>query len=157
MTLDDLTVNFRHVDRRALLADWRWLIGTQKLPILLTAGGDAFLQDTEDDSIHFLDVGAGDLRQVAQTPEQFNGLLADRDFVVNHFAVEMISDLKRNGRTLEQGKIFSFKKPPVLGGDYVLANIEPTDIEVHFSLNGQIHEKASKLPPGTKVKGVTIK
>ena len=30
MTLDDLSVNFDHVDQGLLLSDWHWLIGKDK-------------------------------------------------------------------------------------------------------------------------------
>ena len=36
ITIEDLTVNFEHVDRAALLADWEWLIGPNRLPILIS-------------------------------------------------------------------------------------------------------------------------
>jgi hypothetical protein len=157
MTLDDLTVNFRHLDRIELLSDWRWLIGTTKLPILVTAAGDVFVQDTEDDSVHFLDIAAGELKPVATSPDEFRRLLEDRDFVMVHFSVELIADLRQQGRTLAQGQLYSFKKAPPLGGQYVLDNFEPTSIEVHFSLLGQIHEQVRKLPPGTKIKGLQLK
>jgi hypothetical protein len=156
ITLDDLTVNFRHLDRNALLADWRWLIGTEKVPILLTAIGDAFVQDT-DGSIHLLDVAAGELKAVAETMDAFHALLSDKQFVSDYFAVEMIHDLKVQGRTLEPGQVFSFKIPPVLGGKYLLWNVEPADIEVHYSLAGQLHQKVSNLEPGTLIGKVTIR
>ena len=157
MTLDDLTVNFRHLDRANLLSDWRWLTGQAKLPIMLTAAGDAFLQDAGDGSVHFLDVTAGQLVLAADSLEAFNALLKDRAFVMDRFSVELIADLRQQGHTLSAGQIFSFKTPPVLGGTYALDNFEPTDIEVHFTVLGQIHEQVSKLPPGTAVKGVHIK
>jgi len=157
MTLDDLTVNFSHLDRQALLADWIWLVGESKLPILLTASGDAFVQNVKDGSVHVLDVAAGSLSEIASSIAEFQSLLSNKEFVLDYFAVEMVSDLFQSGQVLEAGQIFSFKKPPVLGGEYILSNIEATDIEVHFSLAGQIHKKVSKLPPGTKIGSITIK
>jgi hypothetical protein len=156
MTLDDLTVNFSHLDRKAILADWKWLIGKAKLPILLTAGGDAFLQHVNDGSVHLLDVAAGTVSQIASSVAEFQSLLSDREFVYNHLSVAMVADLLQSGRKLSHGQIFSFKIPPVLGGEYVLSNVEVSDIEVHFSLAGQVHEKVSKLAPGTQIKGVSI-
>src|SRR5262245_22710077 len=128
MTLDDLTVNFRHLDRAEVLSDWRWLIGT-KLPILITAAGDAFVQDVEDDSVHFLDIASGELKRIADSPDEFRPLLEDREFVMGHFSVQLIADLRQQGRTLAPGQLYSFKKPPVLGGQYTLDNFEPASIE----------------------------
>ena len=156
ITLNDLTVNFQHLDRDSLLEDWRWLIGPNKSPVLLAAIGDAFVQDAEDNSIHLLSVATGKLQQVAADPEEFRSLLGQKEFVVNHLAVQAIGEMIRTGVTLGPGQIYSFKQPPALGGAYALENLEPTDIEVHFSLSGQIFEQISKLPPEAQITSVTI-
>ena len=156
MTLDDLTVDFRHLDRRSLLKEWEWLIGSTKLPILLTASGDAFVQDIEDGSVYVLDTGDGSIHQVANSVENFQSLLGKSDFVANYFAVQMVGDLLAVGQHLSPGQIYSYKQPLVLGGECVLDNIERTDIAVHFSIAGQIHRQVSGLPVGTHVAGASI-
>src|SRR5207249_1066199 len=128
----------------SLLEDWNWLIG-RKLPILIAAAGDAFVQDPDDGSVHLLDVAAGRLSLVARDIEEFQSLLADRDFVMSHPTVEMVVALRERGMTLGPGHIYSYKKSPVLGGEIALDNVEMTDIAVHFSIAGQIHEQVSKL------------
>jgi hypothetical protein len=156
ITLNELTVNFDHLERERLLEDWRWLLGPAKQPVLLTAAGDAFVQDEMDGSILLLDVAAGELLRVADDLEGFQALLADREFVTNHFAVEMVAGLRDAGVTLGRGEIYSFRHPPVLGGEYTLENVEPTDIEVHFSLAGQIHRQVRDLPPGAVIRKINI-
>ena len=84
MTINDLTVNISHLERGTLLADWHWLIGTNKLPVLATLAGDAFVQDSTDGSIHFLDTVEGTCSQVAEDGATFQQLLSDRDFVIRH-------------------------------------------------------------------------
>ncbi|MBX9717290.1 MAG: DUF1851 domain-containing protein [Microbacteriaceae bacterium] len=156
MTLDDLAVNFKHINREALLEDWEWLIGKQKLPILLAAAGDAFLQDTEDGTIHMLDVAAGKCGAVAASASEFQSLLSDREFVGEYLSVQVVGDLRMKGLILKPGQIYSFVKPPLLGGQYSLDNIEASDIEVHFSINGQIARQVSALPVGTPINNITI-
>jgi Domain of unknown function (DUF1851) len=141
ITIDDLTVNFAHLDRDTLLEDWHWLIGPAKLPVLLTAIGDAFVQDTGTGAVSMLDTAAGELVPVAADADAFRALLGDREFVMGHFAVNAVMDLRAGGLELGEGQIYSWKVPPVLGGEYAFANAEATDISVHFSLTGQIHEK----------------
>ena len=68
-------------------------------------------------------------------------LLADKEFVVEHFAVQMVGDLMQSGKTLSNNQIYSLTKPWLLGGEYKIENIEPTDIDVHFSLTGQIAQQ----------------
>lgn len=154
--MNDLTVNFSHLDRDTLLKDWQWLIGLSKLPILLTAAGDAFVQDADDGTVYFLDVGRGEIHAVAGSDEELRSLLASKDFVVNYLAVQMVGAMMQAGRRLEPGQIYRFKVPPVLGGQYDLNNVEATEIAVHFSLAGQLHEKVRNLPPGTPIDRFTI-
>jgi hypothetical protein len=156
ITLNELTVNFDHLERERVLEDWCWLLGQVTQPILLTAAGDAFVQDVRDGSIHLLDVAAGELLRVADGMTGFRALLADREFVLNHFAVERVVNLRDAGVILGPGEIYSFRHPPVLGGEYTLENVEPADIEVHFSLAGQIHQQVRDLPPGTVVEKISI-
>jgi len=156
ITIDDLTVNFKHLNASTLLADWEWLIGTKKLPILLSSIGNAFVQDVEDGSIHVLDVGSGELRFIAEDSNAFRDLLTDREFVADEFVVQIIGDFLTDGPKLLPGQIYSFKHPPVLGGDYDSENLEPIDIQVHFSVLGQIHHQVHDLPPGTPITEIRI-
>jgi len=156
MTLDDLTVNFKHLNRETILEDWEWLIGKSKQPILLAASGNAFLQDTEDGTVHILDVAANQVGLVAESIDEFKNLLSDRDFVGKYLNVQLVGELRLNGIILKLGQIYSFIKPPVLGGQYHLDNIEVTDIEVHFSLNGQIGRQIKDLTPGTPIKSIAL-
>ena len=156
MTLNDLTVNFEHVDSNHLLSDWEWLIGKTKLPILLLASGDAFVQDVNDQAVYFLDVGFGSIEKVSDSINEFQSLLTKKDFVVDHFGVNMVGDLIQNDVVLKKGQIYSLDVPLSLGGEYELKNISPTDIEVHFSVAGQIHRQLKDLPEGTVIKEFKI-
>ena len=71
LTLNDLTVSFAHLPRERLLQEWVWLIGARRLPILITALGDAFLQDVDDGSVHLLSAGPGTLGKVADDVATF--------------------------------------------------------------------------------------
>jgi len=157
MTLDDLTVNFSHLKAKTILEDWYWFIGKNKLPILLTASGDAFVQDKKNLAIHFLDVSGGDFYQVAETIEEFNSLLGSKEFVTKYFSVQMVGELLQLGRKLEKGKVFSFKILPMLGGKYELSNVEETNIPVHYSVSGQIYQQCHDLPDGAPIGNITLK
>lgn len=156
ITMDDLTVNFAHLDREALLNDWRWLIGPTKQPILLAAIGDAYLQDAEDGSVHLLDVGGGGVEQIAASVDLFREMLADSEFVNDSFVPQVIVQLRNAGKTLAPGQIYSYEHPPVLGGGYDVSNLVPTDIAVHFGVLGQIHEQVRDLPEGASIDSIRI-
>jgi hypothetical protein len=55
---------------------------------------------------------------------------------------------------LAQGQLYSYRVPPALGGEYSADNLEPTDISVHFSILGQINQRARNLPEVTEISGV---
>jgi len=155
MTLDDLTVNFRHLDRESVLSDWRWLVPMQKHAILVTLTGNLFVQDELTGGIDFLDVGAGRLSPVATSMEEFQSLLSDREFVLRAFEVRLVAELLKSGRPSE-GRLFGFKRLPRMGGTYDPSNFEETDLQVHFSLCGQLHQQLASLPPGTPVGEVNV-
>jgi hypothetical protein len=156
MTLNDLTVNFQYLNRGTILEEWEWLIGKRKLPILIAASGDAFVQDTEDGTVHILDVAANQVNQVAKSFDEFKVMLSDRDFIVKYLNVQLVGDMRVKGLTLKPRQIYSFIKPPVLGGQFALENIEVTNIDVHFSITGQIGRQVKDIPPGTPIKNITI-
>ena len=69
ITVQDLTVKALHtVHRAALLSDWGWMIGPSRLPILVSAIGDAFVQDTDDGTVHQLDTAFAELEPVGAPP-----------------------------------------------------------------------------------------
>ncbi|WP_377115200.1 T6SS immunity protein Tdi1 domain-containing protein [Pseudoalteromonas sp. M58] len=144
MTLNDLTVNFSHLNRDSLLSDWEWLLEGKFLPILMSASGDAFVQHFENGEVWWLDTGGAEFSKVAESPEQFNELLSDKEFVVECFAIQMVGDLIQSGKVLSNGQIYSLIQPWLLGGEYKISNINPTDIEVHFSLSGQIAKQVGR-------------
>lgn len=156
MTLDDLTVNFSHLNREKLLSDWEWLIGKTKLPVLLTACGNAFVQDTDDSSVHFLDTSSARLSTVAENAAEFRQLLHDREFVETYLSVRMISDLTESGLRLNKGEIYSFKIPLALGGKGELSNVETSDIEVYFSIAGQLQHQYKDLADGTPIREIKL-
>ncbi len=156
MTINDLTVNISHLDRDTLLDEWHWLIGNTKLPVMATLAGDIFVQDSTDGSVHFVDVVEGTCSQIAGDGATFQQLLTDREFVLRHFSVQLVAPLIRSGAVPAVGQILSWRQPPVLGGSYTTDNLEATDIEVHFSMMGQIWRQASSLPSGTPIKSVTL-
>lgn len=152
MTINDLTVPFNHLDRNSLLEEWTWLTGNQ-LPILLTKAGDAFLQDSETGSVNFLDIVNGSIELVANDGEEFEQLLTQSEFVMKYFSVNLIAPLIKN-ELIPEGCVYSWKLAPVLGGEYSSTNLEATDIEVHFSIFGQVLRQVNDLPDGTQISDI---
>jgi hypothetical protein len=150
INLGDLTVKFNHATPDQLTEDWTWLIGTDKTPILVSAIGDMFLQ-ADSKEIYWLDVGGGELKLVAVGIQEFEEKLKDIDQVNEWFMIDLTTALRLSDKKLNEGQLYSYKKLPVIGGDYAVDNFEPANMEVHFCFAGQIHKQIKDLPDGTKV------
>ena len=151
ITWKDLTIEFSHIPPENLTKCWTWLIGEDMKPIMLSSIGDMFLIDSEG-KIYWLDVGGGELKPAAQNFEELEQKMKDDTIANEWFMFNLVIELKESGLELTEGKLYSYKKLPIIGGEYHPANFELTDIEVHFALTGQIHEKIKDLPDGTEVR-----
>ena len=156
ITLKDLTVAFDADQRDNLLSEWHWLIGERRLPILIAAVGNAFVQDADGGTVLLLDAGEGSLTQVSESVDEFRNLLNDEDFVRANFHVEVVAEMKLAGRVLEPGQVWGFIRPPVLGGAFDTDNYEPTDLVVHFSIQGQLHRQVRDLPDGAPISSIKL-
>jgi hypothetical protein len=124
---------------------------------MVTVAGDAFVQDAEEKTVYFLDTVEGNITEAAADGMEFEQQIKNKDFVMQFFSVNLVAPLIKSGQSPASGRIFEFKKPPVLGGEYETANLETIDISVHFSMLGQIWAQVSKLPPGTTIGKIEFK
>jgi hypothetical protein len=155
ITWNDLTVSLNGVDLGGLLSEWRWLIDESFEPVVITALGDMFLR-AEDGRIFWLSSGWGEFTEVAASGEEFKQLMTQRDNANQWFIPQLVGDILTAGRKLEPGECFGYVTPPVLGGEIEPDNFEPTDLQVHFGILGQIHRQVQDLPPGTPIGDIQI-
>lgn len=71
MTINDLSVNFEHLDRATILSDWAWFTPHFTNLIMITVAGDAFLQSSETGEVLFLDTVDCKIEAVATSPDEF--------------------------------------------------------------------------------------
>ena len=150
-----LTIPINGLQFEKLLADWRWLVPENFTPVLMTAFGDLFLRD-ESGWIHFLDLMAGEIKEVAASQEKFDHACEDREQRRTWFLGFLVIELKGKHGPLSLNQCYSCKVPLTLGGQIEADNFEPTDLEVHYSILGQLHQQTKRLPAGTKIKNVKI-
>jgi len=155
ITFSELTVDFSSCSESDLLADWRWLLRDAMQLLLVSALGDAFLVD-EQGQVHWLDTGWAHVTTVAKSVDEFKGLMVQPDRAEEWFVPDLVGNLIEGGSRIGPGQCFSYKVPPVLGGKLEPGNLEPTDLAVHFSILGQIHEQTKDLPVGTRVGKFTV-
>jgi hypothetical protein len=150
-TFQQLTKNMTKIDLTDILECWRWRIADMKAVVTVTALGDIFLLG-HDDAIYWLQTDTGDLTKVANNMEQYLELLNNEETYDNWFLPLLVEKLLAADKKLNEDEVYSYKKLPVIGGEYSVDNIEPTNISVHFAYTGQICEQIKDLPDGTKVK-----
>lgn len=100
-----------------------------------------FLKD-EIERIYWLDVGRGEITIAANEPDEFKNKLQNIEQVNEWFMIDLATELMCSEKKLNEGQLYSYKKLPILGGDYSVDNFEPMDIEAHFCFAGQIHEQS---------------
>lgn len=149
-SLMQLTKDITNVDLDDILSCWRWKLKDMKGVATISVLGDIFLLG-KDNAVYWLQTDSGDLTKVADTLEQYEQFLSDEEKVDNWFLPSLVKDLLAAGKTLKENEVYSYKKLPVIGGEYSVDNIEPTDMSVHFAFSGQICEQIKDLPDGTKV------
>ena len=62
----------------------------------------------------------------------------------------------QSGLVLSEANVYSFKLPPVLGGQFEISNIEATNFVVSTNIAGQIHKQVKDLPEGAQITGFSI-
>jgi len=155
ISIDDLTVKFDNTSADRLVERWVWLVGTDKTPILISAIGDMFLMD-RDQKVYWLEVGGGELTLIADSVQAFEEKLTDIEQVEEWFLMDLTTSLRLSAIRLKDGQVYSYKKLPILGGDYTVENFAALDIREHFGYIGDIHKQIKDLPGGTRVQIKTV-
>jgi hypothetical protein len=152
---EHLTIKTDGVPFALLLSDWRWLVSPEFKPVLMTTFGDLFLCD-QSGGIHFLDLMSGEFKQVAESQEEFDRLCEDRERRRGWFIGFLFTEVRKLCGSLAAGECCSCKQPLSLGGQLEPDNFERTDLQVHYSILGQLHRQTKHLPPGTKIGSIKI-
>jgi hypothetical protein len=150
MNVEDYLIDQGDKDWAELISGWRYLLPNTFDLWLVNRFGDLFAV-FEDGSVHLLDVGRGTVERLADSREHFIDRMDQDGNGEGWLLTGLVDECVRAGMKLKENQCYGFKIPPILGGDYEIANIEVTDLAVHYSLQAQICRQARELPPGTKV------
>lgn len=156
ITPDLLVVALNPQAKASLLDEWTWLIGTEKHPILVTACGDIFIEDLLAGAIYFLDVSSPKLSLVAETREAFEASIGEQSFIQSYLHPDRVQMLRADGLLLKKDQVYSFRIPLSMGGEFGIENIEITDVEIHFSITGQIECQIADIPAGAAITSIRI-
>ena len=150
MSIHGYLIDHRELDWPALFAEWTRLVPKEFTVRLMNRFGDLFLV-FDDGSVHMLDVGGGSLEQVANSRDNFQAKVDEDDNANDWFMIPLVDKLLAAGMTLKQGECYSYKPPPVFGGDYTVENTCVLPIVEHYGAYGSIHNQIKDLPDGTQV------
>jgi hypothetical protein len=150
MDIHDYLIDQTGLDWPALLSEWHWLLPTEFQVWLLTRTGDLFIA-LPDSSIHMLDVGAGELRRVADSRDEFCNKVDEPGVADDWFMIPVVNQLVASRTELGGRQCYSFRQLPVFGGSYGAENRMVFPIREHFGGWGSIHRQMADLPDGSQV------
>jgi hypothetical protein len=149
-----LTKTFPAEAFREALESWSWLPLAGKVPVLATAFGDVILEDSE--GYWFLDAAGGRLDKIASNRDELKAKLSSPEGQDQYLLAGLAHAAETQGLKLAASEVFDFTQPPVLGGQFVIDNMQPKDFVVSLNISGQIHNQLRNLPPGTKISNIKI-
>jgi hypothetical protein len=149
-----LTKTFPAEAFREALESWSWLPLAGKVPVLATAFGDVILQDAA--GYWFLDAAGGKLDKIASNRDELKAALSSPEGQDQYLLAGLAHAAETQGLMLAESQVFDFIQPPVLGGQFVVENLQPKDFVVSLNISGQIHNKVRNLSPGTKISNIKI-
>ncbi len=148
--VNDYLIDHTGFDWPQLLSGWTWLIPPEFSVWLMNRFGDLFLV-LPDGSVSMLDVGAGTFTKMAKDRDDFTKKIDEDDNADDWLMIPLVNQLVAAGLRLGPGECYSYKQPPVLGGDYTVENSAILPIAEHFGFYGSIHDQIRDVPDGTPV------
>jgi len=133
-----------------LAACWAGLIAEPYTPILFSIFGDMFY--VSQSGVHWLDLGAGNISRVADTPEQFQSMLATSR-ANEWFLPPLVEQLYAAGKIPGPGHCYSPVILPIFKeGKYTVENLNPVPAKEHFAYTASVHSQVKSLASGSKVR-----
>lgn len=146
----DYVINKEAHDWPLLLDNWGWTLPDHFGVLLINTFGDVILE-TEDGSVHILDVNSGGLTRLSPSREGFMELLAQPENTASWFYLPLVDALRNQGMILKDGECYAFKKPPILGGDYHPDNVRIAKLADNLAFTGDLAEQLRGVDDGAEV------
>lgn len=153
--ITDWILDISLLDLADIRPGWEWLIPPDHQIFMVTKCGDLFTEGPQG-SIHWLQTGVGQLKKIADNRLQFLEEAQLKENQDEWFLAKLISIFEIRNIVLKSNEVHSMKQPLILGGEVDADNFAPTNISIHFYLSGQLCEKVKKLPPGTRIRSVSL-
>lgn len=149
MTIHDYVIDPHGLDWPELLVHWHWLLPERYTVRMMNRFGDLFLE-YEDGSIHMFDLGRGSVCRVAEDRDTFADRLDEVENAEGWLLSSLVDQLVDAGVTCPPGHCYSFRCPPVLGGQYAPENTCALPISQHYAYFAAIYHQIQDVPPARK-------
>jgi len=153
MDINDYLIAQAGKDWPALLSGWQDAVPENFTLWMVNRFGDLFAVH-DDGSVHMLDVGAGRVERLADSRDHFCSLIDVGKNANNWLMIPLVDACVASGLILGESQCYGYKVPPILGGEYQLSNIEPTDLSVHYAFLADIYRQTKDVPDGTMIRVV---
>jgi hypothetical protein len=150
ISVADYLIDQSAIDWPKALAAWSWLVPPEFTLWLVNRFADLFIV-LPDGSVHMLDVGSGTLVKVADSRDDFCARIDDLETANEWLMIPLVDRLVAAGIELRPGQCYGFKTPPVLGGEYTVANCGPLSVCDYLGGYGSIHKQLRDVPDGSQV------
>lgn len=149
--MTELTRTFTQEQYDQALAAWEW-IGLEGLdPWFTSAFGDLFL--TGPDGVYWLDLTSGELTRPWRDLESAKKALSSDEGLDEYLLAGLVFAAAEAGVEATDDQILGFKVPPVLDGEFEVANLVVADFVEVVSAAGHLHDQIKDLPDGAEIEG----
>lgn len=133
MSMEHLTVDLDGVHLESLLDAWQRILGSDAMPMLVTALGDVFVQDVPSGRVSFLQTSSGQFEAVCGSADELQALLENPEFVEHYFDPAAVSTLDASGLARGPDEVFTLLVPGWEGGDWEGDNIVVRGVVEHLA------------------------
>jgi len=154
--MEDLIADLRDIDINNILDNWEWYFESPMELVLVTALGDLFLRD-EDDNILLFNPGSAEIIEIAGNHEEFKQEFAKGNNINSWFLPALIDSLRAKLGPLQKGQCYGFIILPFLNGQYEISNFKIYPLKEYLDNLSTIYYQVKDLPEGTAIGNTNIK
>ena len=151
MNINDYLIGQTGFDWQTMLAGWAEILPETFTIWLVNRFADVFI-NTEDGSVHCLDVAIGTLERVSDSREKFAELMDIPQNANNWLMIPLVDQCVKAGISLQPGQCYGFKVSPLFGGEYELGNVVRVDVVENYAFLADIRSQTKDMPDGTPVR-----
>jgi len=138
-------------DVEAALRDWQCLHADLGKPILMSAVGDVFVEDTKG-QVSRLDTGVGSISLVAESRSVFEAIASNSANLDEWFLKPVVAELRSKGLLLGHNQCYGFKILPIFReGSYDATNRFVLSAAEHLRLTADIIRQTQSLRDGESI------